>query len=291
MGISLEATSMQMLNVGYVRHNGDWNWKGVCSPFTRIYYVTEGEAVVRMKKKSVTLTPDHLYIIPANVEHSYECSGLFCHYYLHMFEAHNSGSNFIDFFEFPSEVEAFPLDRELFAEMCERHPEAQLPASDPKLYDNKTTFSSYVQRCAQMPLYEKVMIEGFIGVLFSRFLQQATERPWANDNRVTKVLKYINQNLFEDIDIDALAGVACVTKPYLIRLFKRNFGTSPLQYINRKKIEKGQLLLITEDITVKEVAYQLGYNDHSYFNRLFKKLVGQTPQEYRMMMRQSKKTK
>jgi len=276
-----------MLNVGYVRHNGDWNWKNVCSPFTRIYYVTEGEAIVHLPDKHVHLTPDHLYVVPANVLHSYECQGLFCHYYLHMFEAHNSGSNFIDFYEFPSEVKGTPLDKELFAEMCERHPEAQLPASDPKAYDNKATFTSYVQRCADMPMCEKVMIEGFIGVLFSRFLQQATARPWTDDTRVTKVLKYINQNLYDDIDIDDLAEVACITKPYLIRVFKRSFGTSPLQYINKKKIEKAQLLLITEDITVKELAYTLGYNDHSYFNRLFKKLCGQTPQEYRETARGS----
>lgn len=287
MGISLEATSMQMLNVGYVRHNGDWNWKNVCSPFTRIYYVTEGEATVHLPGRSVHLVPDHLYIVPANMQHSYECKGLFCHYYLHMFESHNSGSNFIDFYEFPSEVKGTVLDKELFAEMCHRHPEATLPASDPKAYDNKATFTSYMQRCAEMPMCEKVMIEGFVGVLLSRFLQDATARPWADDARVTKVLKYINQNLYDDIDIDELADVACVTKPYLIRLFKRNFGTSPLQYINKKKMEKAQLLLITEDMTVKELAYTLGYNDHSYFNRLFKKLCGKTPQEYRELARGS----
>ena len=41
--------------------------------------------------------------------------------------------------------------------------------------------------------------------------------------------------------------------------------------------------LLTEDVAVKEVAYTLGFNDHSYFIRLFKKITGRTPQEYRMM--------
>ena len=74
-----------------------------------------------------------------------------------------------------------------------------------------------------------------------------------------------------------------MTKPYFIRIFKQHFGMSPLQYINHKKMERAQLLLLTEDMTVKEVAFALGFNDHSYFIRLFKKITGRTPQEYRMM--------
>ena len=58
-----------------------------------------------------------------------------------------------------------------------------------------------------------------------------------------------------------------------------------MRYINKKKIESGQLLLLTSDKPVKEIAYTLGFNDHSYFIRLFKKLVGVTPLEYRLSMR------
>ena len=47
------------------------------------------------------------------------------------------------------------------------------------------------------------------------------------------------------------------------------------------KIEKAQLLLVTEEMPIKEIAFQLSYEDHSYFNRLFKKITGETPQEYR----------
>ncbi len=46
--------------------------------------------------------------------------------------------------------------------------------------------------------------------------------------------------------------MACVTKPYLIRLFKREFGTSPVQFINKKKMERAQLLLFTTEMPVKE---------------------------------------
>ena len=57
--------------------------------------------------------------------------------------------------------------------------------------------------------------------------------------------------------------------------------TTPLQYIVKKKIEKAQLLLITKDLAIKEIAYTLGYDNYSYFNKLFKKQTGLTPQTYK----------
>ena len=98
---------------------------------------------------------------------------------------------------------------------------------------------------------------------------------------MVKVLSYINDHICMDIDLEELADIAFVTKTYLIRLFKKHFGISPLQYINQKKVERAQLLLITEDMLVKEVAAALGFLDYAYFTRMFKKSTGKTPQEYR----------
>ncbi len=57
-----------------------------------------------------------------------------------------------------------------------------------------------------------------------------------------------------------LANVATVTKTYFIRLFKQEFAQTPVQYINRKKVERAQLMLFTSDCSVKEVAYKLGFS-------------------------------
>ena len=97
----------------------------------------------------------------------------------------------------------------------------------------------------------------------------------------SRVQEYIHSHICEEIDIDELSEVACITKTYLIRLFRKEFGTSPLQYINKKKVERAQLLLCTTDMPVKEVAYRIGFNDQSYFIRMYRKVTGTTPQEYR----------
>jgi AraC-like DNA-binding protein len=277
--------NLLMLNVGMARHNGDWNWKNVSSPFTRIYYVTEGEAQLHLHDQKVALHPGHLYIIPAYTIHSYECSGLFTHYYLHVCEGFKNEMNVMDLYDFPTEVEAMGDEERLFQHICRQHPSAQLPESDPQAYDNATKFIDYVHRYRGMSLWEKMELRGAILMLFSRFMREASPRVWTHDERMKQVLAYMHSHIGQSIGIDELADVACVTKPYLIRLFKREFGISPLQYVNKKKVEKAQLLLFSTGKPVKEVAYTLGFGDHSYFIRLFRKITGITPQEYRSRMR------
>ena len=284
MHIPIESFNLQMLNVGLAHHNGDWNWKDVCSPFTRIFFVMEGQALLHLPDRTVTLRPGYLYIIPAYIQHSYECDGVFVHYYLHVYEGVTSEMNLVERFDFPIEVQGNEDDELLFQRMCEQHPQARLPESNPQSYDNDVQFKSYVERYRDMPLWQKMELRGAILVLFSRFLRHAVPHIWTSDDRMKRVQEYIHSHICNNIEVDDLATVACVTKPYLIRLFKHEFGTSPIKYINRKKVERGQLMLYTTEMPVKEIAYELGFSDHSYFIRMFRKQTGLTPQEYRERM-------
>ena len=135
-----------------------------------------------------------------------------------------------------------------------------------------------------MALWEKMELRGAMLMIMSYFIREAKPRIWTFDERMNRVLKHIHEHITDEIAIEDLANVACVTKTYFIRLFKQEFGISPIQYINMKKVERAQLLLYTTDNSVKEVAYMLGISDHSYFIRLFRKMAGITPQEYRRQL-------
>lgn len=283
MNLQVEQMHPLVLNVGLAVHNADWNWKNVNSPFTRLYYVTEGSAQIELPDGIYTLSPKHMYFIPAFTIHTNICKSNFVHYYLHIYEDHYSDNDWLDHWKFPVEIEATDLDLALFKRLCEINPHMTLQKSDPTTYDNNPTLMQNLIKNRQRAFCDKVESRGIVFQLLSRFFKQGQSKIEMEDNRIAKTVLYIRKHLNEAIELEKLAEISCLSKDHFIRLFKKELGTTPLQYINQKKIEKAQLLLITEELTVKEIAFQLAFDDYSYFNRLFKKTTGVTPQEYRRL--------
>ena len=283
MNLQVEQMHPLVLNVGLAVHNADWNWKNVNSPFTRLYYVTEGSAQIELPDGIYTLSPKHMYFIPAFTIHTTICKSNFVHYYLHIYEDHYSDNDWLDHWKFPVEIEATDLDLALFKRLCEINPHMTLQKSDPTTYDNNPTLMQNLIKNRQRAFCDKVESRGIVFQLLSRFFKQGQSKIEMEDNRIAKTVLYIRKHLNEAIELEKLAEISCLSKDHFIRLFKKELGTTPLQYINQKKIEKAQLLLITEELAVKEIAFQLAFDDYSYFNRLFKKTTGVTPQEYRRL--------
>lgn len=283
MNLQVEQMHPLVLNVGLAVHNADWNWKNVNSPFTRLYYVTEGSAQIELPDGIYTLSPKHMYFIPAFTIHTNICKSNFVHYYLHIYEDHYSDNDWLDHWKFPVEIEATDLDLALFKRLCEINPHMTLQKSDPTTYDNNPTLMQNLIKNRQRAFCDKVESRGIVFQLLSRFFKQGQSKIEMEDNRIAKTILYIRKHLNEAIELEKLAEISCLSKDHFIRLFKKELGTTPLQYINQKKIEKAQLLLITEELAVKEIAFQLAFDDYSYFNRLFKKTTGVTPQEYRRL--------
>lgn len=283
MNLQVEQMHPLVLNVGLAVHNADWNWKNVNSPFTRLYYVTEGSAQIELPDGIYTLSPKHMYFIPAFTIHTNICKSNFVHYYLHIYEDHYSDNDWLDHWKFPVEIEATDLDLALFKRLCEINPHMTPQKSDPTTYDNNPTLMQNLIKNRQRAFCDKVESRGIVFQLLSRFFKQGQSKIEMEDNRIAKTVLYIRKHLNEAIELEKLAEISCLSKDHFIRLFKKELGTTPLQYINQKKIEKAQLLLITEELAVKEIAFQLAFDDYSYFNRLFKKTTGVTPQEYRRL--------
>ena len=283
--IPIESMNLMMLNVGCATHHADWNWQKVSSPFIRIFYIVEGEAILHLPEEDVLLKPGYMYMIPAFVIHSYECHGVFKLYYIHMYEGFKNEVNLQDTYELPTEVRAGNSIRQLFEYVSSQYPDAMLPEPDPKSYDTSAQTSNYVERYMNMELWEKMELRGAMLMIMSHFIREAKPHIWTSDERMKQVLRYIHEHIAVKIDVEDLANLASITKTYFIRLFKQEFGLSPVRYINLKKVERAQLLLYTTDCSVKEVAYKLGFSDHSYFIRLFHKVAGITPQEYRRQLR------
>lgn len=273
-----------VVNVGLARHHADWNWKNVSSPFARLYYVMSGEAKIHIHHDTIQLRPECMYFIPSFVKHSYECTGDFTHYYIHIYENPQSDYLFLQNWTFPQQVQGGSLEKALFEKLCSQNPNMQLAHSDPSTYDNNLTLAHNVLLNKQRPLYNKMLSRGIIYQLLAPFFYEARPKFMVGDDRVVKIIDYIHNHLNQRLSVEELAGYLCVSAGYFTRLFKKEIGVVPMQYISERKVEKAQLWLMAANLPIKEIAMRLGYDDASYFNRVFKRTTGITPADYRKRM-------
>ena len=281
MNLSVDQLHLLTLHVGFARHQGDWNWKNVRSPFARLYFVTEGEAQVGIGTEYHSLTPGHLYFIPAFTEHTCVCEGAFSHYYIHIYEEQQRGVSILDEYSFPFEAEASASDLGLIKRLCEINPFLTLPESNPETYDNHPTLISTIRLNKQRPFSDKMESRGILYILMSRFFRLAAPKEEVKDSRIHQTLTYIRKHMDGRLDIGMLADKACMSKDHYIRVFKRETGETPNVYITKRRLERAELALVTSDFSIKDIAESLGFTDCSYFNRLFKQHEGVSPQQYR----------
>lgn len=108
----------------------------------------------------------------------------------------------------------------------------------------------------------------------------------ASEQSVASIIcEYINMHFAEDINRNSLAEIVYLDPDYTARLFKKETGTSLVNYIIKKRIETAKNLLINTDLSVNLISDKVGYGNYSYFTKLFKKETGFTPVDYRKMKR------
>ncbi|MGI5893855.1 MAG: helix-turn-helix domain-containing protein [Candidatus Merdivicinus sp.] len=98
---------------------------------------------------------------------------------------------------------------------------------------------------------------------------------------VQKVINYINFNLDKPLSLKELAALCCISPSYLSNLFKQETGSTLTNYIYLQRIQRATYRLLTTDNTISSIAGEVGVLDVNYFTKIFKKIMGSTPTQYR----------
>jgi AraC family transcriptional regulator len=99
--------------------------------------------------------------------------------------------------------------------------------------------------------------------------------------KLLRALDYIHDNLANELSLQELAGVAGVSVYHFVVVFRQATGISPHQYVIHQRVEKAKSLLRRSDLSIGEIALQVGFYDSSHLNRHFKRLTGITPRAMR----------
>jgi AraC family transcriptional regulator len=106
-----------------------------------------------------------------------------------------------------------------------------------------------------------------------------------DDGRLQRVLAYVEAHLEEDMGVDDLARVACLSPFHFIRMFGRRMGISPGRYLSRRRLQRAEAMLAAGDMKIGEIALACCFSSQANFTRAFRRATGATPGAYRRSRR------
>lgn len=109
---------------------------------------------------------------------------------------------------------------------------------------------------------------------------------YPSDDLINNIKRFIQKNYTENITLEKMSSLFFINPSYCSFLFKEKTGENLIDYVNKIRIEKAKELLKNTDYKVYKIAKMLGYDNDKYFFRVFKKVTGYTPEEYRVMQSQ-----
>lgn len=139
-----------------------------------------------------------------------------------------------------------------------------------------------LQRCQDN--YEE-MLTLLLRHLLIIFQRELTREPVLKneylDHEMDTAVTYFNENYNRDINIEEYATSKGMSVSWFIRSFKKFTGSTPMQFIVALRVNNAQVLLETTNYSINEISKIVGYDNQLYFSRLFHKLKGFSPREYR----------
>lgn len=103
-----------------------------------------------------------------------------------------------------------------------------------------------------------------------------------NLDRLYTVLNYIEESYNEKITTKELANYCYLSEAHFCRFFKKAIGKTVTEYINQYRVEKASILLINTDEAIGSIGASVGFDDVNYFSRIFKRIKGCSPREFRL---------
>ncbi len=156
------------------------------------------------------------------------------------------------------------------------------------IYDEAISFSSVfaMEEKDFQTSVEKILmpqnLEDFCLGICQNYEERKASSSQAKSSAQDTLLSYIDEHL-SDINLTVLSDATGMNPNYLSQYFKKHFGITFLEYVNKQKVERAKELLTTTSLTCKAIGETLGYSNQNVFIRSFKKLEAITPNEYRRL--------
>jgi len=141
---------------------------------------------------------------------------------------------------------------------------------------------NYTYICELSEINEDETLYKWMIKVFSSFMEEVSNSSnKKNMAIVERAMKCMRTNYNKNLTLGKIAKAACVNTYYLSHLFKKELGMTVVDYLTKVRIEEAKRLLQNDRMSIIEIALEVGYEDQSYFSKVFKKSEHTTPMVYR----------
>lgn len=261
-------STFSLLNVDHVKLNSKWSYQKVISPFYRIYLIADGQGIISDGRSSQILEKGYIYLIPSFTLYNYECKEYMEQYYMHIYEENPDGFSLFSSNRTLFKIEALPGDFDNIKRIRELNPDRDLKKShNPKDYEKEIVIRSYNEMNKKVSISTYLETKGLLMQLMSRFVT-------AEHFRILETINYIQINLGENLTVEHLAERVYQNVDYFSRTFQIHTGMRPNNYIQHKRIERAQFMMLTSGLSLFEIATETGFDSMSLFFPGVQKSIG-----------------
>lgn len=149
----------------------------------------------------------------------------------------------------------------------------------------KWLFLELIRNSEESIMGKQRVMSHLIHLIMFYLVQEYKRNTIRENDHIDFIIDYINENYANNIKIDDLLKLSNVSRSYMNRSFKKRMGRTPINYLNKIRVEAAKHLLITRDrMSVSEVAAEVGIKENKYFCKIFKDYTQLTPTEYRKLI-------
>lgn len=237
---------------GYAEISPPWNWKAVNDPFSRLYYILKGEAMVLINGKYVKLQEGNMYILPSGTTVEHSLNTYMEQLYFHICMVNLDGAD----------VLASITDYGGLACM---------------------NCKEYLNLYNSDDVTDILKLKEYIALDCIAFLKKnncVVSTKHYSEN-VRRAVEYIKRNMSANLSVKEICDNLLIPKSTLNYCFNKELGKSVGEYIDNMVLEKSRGLLTETDLSISEISDTLNFCDQFYFSRKFKEKYGEAPTVYR----------
>jgi AraC-like DNA-binding protein/mannose-6-phosphate isomerase-like protein (cupin superfamily) len=231
-----------------------------------LIHCVEGKGTAVVDKRQYQLRPDSFLIIPVGSAHSYaaDAQDSWTIYWMH-FKGQAA----------PSIVDT--IIRQLNGHLGSVHFQQKRIHLFEEIYSSLERGYSSENLC-----YANMCVWHYLSSFMYHEKFRLSESKQSNVNDLVEMaINYMQDHLAQMLTLAEIAGFINVSAPHLSSVFRKKTGFAPIEYFLQLKVQKACQFLIFTDLRIHEIAEKLGIEDQFYFSRMFRKLMGVSPNQYR----------